>query len=231
MPEGLPAWFDESGYVILVVCSLVMAHEAYRALRYRRERYDGWFTVVGLLWGIGLGCKVAGIGPDVLRFWLADMGFPLLVSWALWEVVRGRRYKEVRRTATTEAQALAMFRRKIVSRQHTLIVAVLLSYCYELVSGLMAKMVNDAQPPGSNKVPVGEFDWFDMAAYTLGGLIGWWILVRWIKFVDGFTAAAADQDRQKVKWRDPVATQVRHDAELERRKRKRLRKPNTRRGR
>lgn len=231
MPSEMPAWFDESGYVILVVCGLVVAHELYRAVRYRFARHDGLFTAIGLLWGVGLGCKVAGIGPDVLRYWLADIGFPLALSWILWELVSRRRYDAARKAADTEVQALAVFRRKIVGRRHALIAAVLLSYCYELVSGMLAKVVNDSLPPGSAKVVVGEFDWLDIAAYTLGGVIGLLIIWRWLTFADSFAEGAATYDRQQVVWRDTQAVEARMNVERERRKLNRRRgKPYRRHG-
>ena len=124
MSEKSPAWFQALGYLFLAVCILLVVYSLYRAYRYRRFRYDALYHAVGLLWGVGLACKVAGFGPDLLRFWLADVGFPLLIGWTLWEVIRGRAHKRARRSITTHTQSLVLACRYVAERKRLLLVAV-----------------------------------------------------------------------------------------------------------
>lgn len=198
MPEDLPAWYNESGYVILVIALLMVAYEAYRAVRYRPERYPGAFMAIGLMYLVGLGCKVAGLGPEILRSWLSDLGFPMILSALLWDLFRGHQYKRAVKETVSRVRKLELFRIKVIGRRRALYVAVAVSYLYEIVSGSIAKAVNDAQPPGGDKAIVGEFDWYDIGAYTLGGMIGLLIIWRWLKFADTFSERAVQQDVARV---------------------------------
>jgi len=156
----IPAWISWIGYGMFVLAFLNLAYEARNTVRYRGSWYGFTLHVMVAIYLVGVALKATIIGPDWLRFHLADFGFPVMVASLL---LRGLRPGE------TLEEYLSRYRM-------LLLVALGLSIAYEISCGLLYYWRSDLTVVG-----VGRFDPIDVGLYALGTATGLWILSRWRK--------------------------------------------------
>lgn len=105
--------------------------------------------IITALYPLGLGSKMALVGPDFLRWHIADIGFPVMVGLVF---LRSRGYNP-NVTWRTIQQRIGF--------------GLVLSYGYEIAAGRMV-----ASLEGEKEIPyIGGFDWVDIVAYTIGAVL------------------------------------------------------------
>ena len=135
-----------SGYVFITLSLMFICYKLFVALR-SKSRVMALLSaiyIITALYPLGLGSKMALVGPDFLRWHIADIGFPVMVGLVF---LRSRGYNP-NVTWRTIQQRIGF--------------GLLISYTYEIAVGrIIASLEGD--------VPhIGGFDWLDMAAYTIG---------------------------------------------------------------
>jgi hypothetical protein len=138
----------------------------YRAIKGRGgQRLDALHWLLMWLYPLGMTLKLGMLGPWWLRWYLQDVGFPLVVAFVLWVIV-GRRMPEDGRAMSTWLRQL---RDKFAARMVVTGVGVLISIIYEIVAHFMVVAAERADPEAT--FLVGKFDPVDVACYVAGGLM------------------------------------------------------------
>ncbi|HKX24594.1 MAG TPA: hypothetical protein VJM46_05115 [Candidatus Saccharimonadales bacterium] len=159
----------------------------------RRINHLTWVLLA--LYPMGVGFKSAVIGPEFLRFHLSDIGFPVFVGFTLYHHFRSGFEKNNDRLGK---DLLADTAQALRHRRVTLVIGLLLSYGYEVFTGLLYSPRPDLEP-----WLVGAFDWWDIANYTLGAALCYTLLRMWgqrvsvVQTEQAVADAAAEEERRK----------------------------------
>lgn len=158
------------GWISLVVGGAAFAYNATQSVRSpnKFERLNHLSTSVALLYPVGMGFKLLQVGPEFARFHLTDIGFPVMLGMGLAFIVT---YVALRNPSLGKYDRYRVNHR---FRMPALLVALLLSYGYEAMVGYVYR-----SNPGISVSMVGNFDWADMAMYTLGAAIAFWSYRRY----------------------------------------------------
>lgn len=134
-----------------------------------------YFRLKSLLWAtealypLGMGFKLTLVGPDFVRFHLADLGFPAILAMILFvPMYRGYIRRGPLAGETEEEKTLEV----LTLRKFAIGMAVILSYAYEIFVGVIYAHTKMAV------TQVGNFDWIDIVAYTLSGTVVYVVLVK-----------------------------------------------------
>jgi hypothetical protein len=226
--EAFPGWFLKSAYMFYAFGALLVLVPLYQLVRGRANISEALYMVVMAAWPIGLAAKATETGPEIFRYWLADIGFPLAIGWALWDVywrlTRSRRNDYRPDFGGGYVGSIRKEMYMLSGRSYALVIGLVLSMLYEFILGGMAAKVNEGLPPGQRSV-VGEFDWLDVLMYICGLLCGLGLLLgrRWRVLRLVGLAAQMDAAQEAVGRR--TSARLRTDAQRDRRKTKR--KKNT----
>lgn len=162
---------------VAVICYLV--YDAYSIRRrLNKENFDhmsrrlSWlmfaYRLLAALYVIGNGFKFLVIGPQVIRFYLADFGFPAFVSATIGILLLHNVTGMGLSTANIVKRLAPKMLRWVIPS------ALMLSYTYESFMGYAHAVLGD-ELQGN---PIGTFDWWDILAYTLGAITAYLIMRR-----------------------------------------------------
>jgi hypothetical protein len=127
-----------------------------------------------VLYPLGIALKVGEVGPDWVRWYLADVGFPVVVGWAIAELIMlAHDTTPAKRLSERLRQHVRLLKVQLVG----LAVALLLAVLYELVIGHAAEAVRRTYP--DTHVYAGGFDWIDIACYVLGSVTAGGVFWYW----------------------------------------------------
>lgn len=134
--------------------------------------------VVAGLYAIGVAAKFSLFGPRLLRWYVSDIGFPVMLLLAFTAIMSGSARSGYRK-AKSETEYLELKLKATVSRFKLLAFALILSLKYELFTGWL---IPRAKNTGVQDGDIGEFDWLDILCYLIGSAIAAVILFhqRWI---------------------------------------------------
>lgn len=161
------------GLALAVIGAVLLAASV---LLYRTFRQDGWCREISsgmaavylviLLYPIGVACKGIEWGPQFMRYHLADVGFPVMIGWA-WTTFKRSRWSWPVGRNENETRYVQSINWIIAMRMYCSF-ALVLSYGYELLEGVLHAYVAPQFIRTHTHYPLGGFDWADMACYTLG---------------------------------------------------------------
>lgn len=119
------------------------------------------------MYGIGVLCKVLVIGPEFLRWYIADIGFPIAVGWCLAEISSVLSHRKVAAMSRREYTDWVLF-----NRQFMVVYAGILSIGYEFLTGFLYAR-SDLEVSR-----VGNTDPIDMLMYVVGAATALWFVRR-----------------------------------------------------
>ena len=132
---------------------------------YLGYRLLGCLGLVACLYPVSLGIKYGVIGPQWLRWHLADLLFTIMWGNVFqiihWHIVR-KRY-----AGTSSMDARIRFLAKMRSWRKSLVAALILALSYEVLSELVFVPLIG---PG---LLIGGFDLIDVICYVVGFVLGW----------------------------------------------------------
>lgn len=139
-------------------------YSAYRFIRFRKTSYADQLRIVDAivsLYVIGMGFKMGLIGHWFFRWYLPDIGFPAMEGFVFFWVVmmfvsRTERFRQM--------EVYEQWLRVVRYRRNTLVVALVMSYLYELATSGMY-----ALSQGHPVRYVGKTDPWGLVCYTVGG--------------------------------------------------------------
>lgn len=188
-PGTLPATII--GAIAAFVGAAFILHGVYYIGRRSRDKnalpgiLEAAAMTVGMLYLIGMGAKLTLIGPDFVRFYVGDIGFPVMTGYVLGHLASS--WTVWRHIHDEHAANDARFKRQMV----TLGIALVLSYGYELLVGWAYTSIS-----GTETALVGSFDPIDMLMYTIGaGAAALCYIFSWKesrKQIDEYLAAVAE---------------------------------------
>lgn len=160
----MPAWTHWMAVVYLPLSTIALLWFLWKAYACKELVHRMEFITYALatLYPMGVGFKLLVLGPQFLRFHLSDFGFPISLGVAL------GLHAAIRYTSPAARGDYVALTERLVAqlsvKRYMLIVALVLSYGYELFEGYFY-----AGPGKGTEVHlVGSFDWMDMLMYTLG---------------------------------------------------------------
>jgi hypothetical protein len=175
--------------------------------------------VIGACYPIGMFFKLLVIGPDFLRWHLADFGFSVAISLLIFHDTRSKTepdqfwpkshpWHKPGSTNRDPRPILRNLHEQYNDRKFYIVFCLVLSYLYEAVTGLLYRF------SGLEKVQfVGNFDLWDIFSYTLGAAIATLCLrvaMHWslgeIKAIDAEESVAR---RVQSAMRDPKPAKTR----------------------
>lgn len=160
------------GWFILAVGligGVVMSVKFITKRRYRFDRLTYGYFALMATYPIGLGFKLIGIGPDFVRFHLADIGFPLFAGWITTQFMEMGYMRSAKKYGES-ADSGHLLQTRVSLMKFGLIAGLLFSYAYESGIGYLYSRT-DVQAQY-----VGRFDIIDMVMYTLGAGAGFVML-------------------------------------------------------
>ena len=170
----------------LVLASLGLLWSMFHVIRsiIRRNPYeatDHSIVALSIVYAVGVMAKFAAIGPEFLRFYVSDIGFPvmLMMIWTIGADPRTRTRQHFANASYLDQLLLLKGYKKY--QGGVLVAALCLSYLYEVVMGMAVSVLAEsgAQNPG-----VGGFDWGDIAAYTVGAAVAALLLRTYSRALD-----------------------------------------------
>ncbi len=186
----LPEYVRIYGLVVVVGAGLfVVGYTLWRALVVRRwpNRYAFALGVILLAYPVGAGLKYGVIGPQWSRFYLADFGFPVAISYGMY-LQGARHYDDI----------LSRLR----WRQKTLVLGFVLSLGWEIFSWLASTSRDAAGGSSVDFDLTGGFDPIDVLMYFLGAGISIAIIEhqrRWYQRLIREDEVAAQRQRQAAR--------------------------------
>ncbi len=159
------------------------------------------------LYPLGVGCKMALLGPEFMRFYLSDIGFPVFLGYALFSFATRNREEPGTQNAVV---FLEDFLGVLRTRRAWLVAAICLSVLFELLMGLLFHL----RPDLKELRTVGDFDWWDVVAYCTGGGAGYVMLVvwsRWVRGAIGYQRQVQESVQQQARRRQQPKKKRRKD--------------------
>ena len=177
--------------------------------------------VVTVLYPLGFWLKLTVLGPAFLRWHLGDVGFPAFIG--MWMLSYHAQHFGFKEHAYTQFNAARQDYRWLDMKRRCVVIAVGLSYAYELFIGWVFRTFPEARDAGH----VGDFDWIDVAAYTIGGAVAYLCLTRALQHLKpgielemAREQAYLDEQRRLQSQQKSSAASKRRRAEGGRRKRR-----------
>ncbi len=135
--------------------------------------------LLGLLYTVGALTKFFALGPSWVRWHLADIGFPVMLL-LLMTLIKQLTMVPALADAKDDTAFLKLRLEINAARFKMLTFALVISVGYEVFTGLW--LVPRAKNKGMQNIPIGEFDWVDIACYVLGSVAAAAILSyqKWI---------------------------------------------------
>lgn len=175
---------------LLVVTVFIMATTAYVGFHPKSgpaHRFEYRLRFLAMIYGLGCVLKFMVLGPDFVRWHLADVGFPAMIV-AAYVALYGYWYKKIQ-PIEDYARAKRSLAEATVA-QFAAPIAVLISCAYEF-SAHAAQTSAQAGP-----VYVGRFDWVDIVCYVVGGLVVFFMARKHrLVMTDAFMKLAAAKAR------------------------------------
>lgn len=153
-------------YIFVHVVKIVQLHRNPQDRRYAILLLI--VKIIAALYPTGVLLKFSGFGPDWLRFYLADFGFPVFVAMTL-SALLGPRLIHFSDEKTLAVRYENIFL-DIRFKERMLLVAVVLSIAYEAIAGFI-HWVNDSRAEQVDMQGVGTFDVIDVVMYVLGAAV------------------------------------------------------------
>lgn len=149
--------------VVIVLFGYIIRNMAMSSSRYQRLQHV--VMLIEACYGAGVLMKFTEVGPAFIRYHLSDVGFPAMVSRALfWALMFAYRNVYARKHASRVPESgVAGMAATVLPRQASVVLAVLVSCAYEVFVGWLYDR------SGLEVKLVGDFDWIDIAAYAIGG--------------------------------------------------------------
>lgn len=172
--SGIPEWMSVAATIAAPVIGLGFLWMLTKVfLRFRKRHYaeviEQSITLLTWIYAIGVILKMSGLGPEFGRYYLADIGFPVVLIYVASLFLESRLKYEDR---STEDKLLRSDMQYAKNRLKLVPVALGIAICYELLAGYINR---SAEAP----VPyIGDFDWIDVLMYIVGsaataGLLLW----------------------------------------------------------
>lgn len=168
-----------STFITFIVMKRFIHHVRHRELVVNRPEYLLYF--LACTYAFGASAKILGIGPELLRFYVADFAFPavlvifLSVPSMLWS--SNGQGKTIRHDSSVN-----VITANIRFANHRMLAAAA-AFCicltYEIVSHLNINHSTDQASTYEQIIgsAVGGFDWIDVLMYALGALVV--VIVLW----------------------------------------------------
>lgn len=163
----LPAWAPFAAMIFAIFVAVVIIWMTIQTIQHFRRSHvalaiDNIIVLVAYCYGLGVSLKLASIGPEFARYYLADIGFPVMLVLFM-SVLSSyvRRYDD----KSTEDLRIRSARLHDVARLWLVPVAFTVSLGYELFSGLVHARADGPVPY------IGNFDWLDVVMYAIGSLV------------------------------------------------------------
>ncbi|HET9412375.1 MAG TPA: hypothetical protein VFO38_06090 [Candidatus Saccharimonadales bacterium] len=178
----IPDWIRFYGGLVIAIASALHGAfcvvQAVRSLgRSRYEWLERLFWVTISLYGLGTGLKFAQVGPEWVRWHMGDIGFPLFAAVIFSRGVAARfswdRSMPKLERAERAVQYGGVWRRGAL-------IGFVVSVGYEVLAGAIIFKLKQENPDSKEELGVGGFDWWDIAHYGLGALIGWTLWNMWL---------------------------------------------------
>ena len=185
-----------AGYAMVAAGMGIAFANVYQAIKKRKTLHvvRHGLMVVTSFYPLGVGCKMALWGPEFFRFYLADIGFPLFVGYALYEWSVQRRDTPVQTKSSHPLEEWVTYCRL---RRSTLVAGFVISLLFEAAWGVLMWQ----HPEALELELAGGFDLWDVASYIIGtalGLCMLWVLRGWI---DEAKRYVEEEKRQKAQTR------------------------------
>ncbi len=163
-----------AGYGVLVIGAVMFLYNGYKALRspFGKRMYRLTWVLLAL-YPLGVACKGIAFGPLFFRYHLSDIGFPVFVATVLF---RHFRMSFEKGNATLGHNDMADLAQWLRQYRVALIIGLVVSYSYEGFCGLLWHLKPDVMAEAGL---IGDFDWDDIANYTLGAAVCYWLLTVW----------------------------------------------------
>lgn len=205
LPEPIrpaAAWVFLAGSIAFAIAVIYITARGVRSFRRPSQRYlavNDFIHAIAWLYPVGMLLKFSGFGPDFLRYWLGDVGFPVFIASMFVSLMMRR----VDRVDPAKDYAMWLRDRRSFTTLNlwALGVAFLLSLGYEVMTGVM----NATGPEGysSHDFGIGSFDPIDVLMYAIGsGLAAWcWLYLRRL-FENGLAAELEYQQKAAQQKRE-----------------------------
>lgn len=161
------------------------------------EASDKALRIVALLYGIGVSAKFAELGPEFLRWYVGDIGFPVAFMMLLTSIAAKNHDELVANKYSSDLECWQSARHLANVRIVTTIVMFGVSVAYEVFAGFIVARIESAgvQNPG-----IGSFDWLDVVMYAFGSLVAVVILLlqrKRISLVETYLRSIPEQKQEQ----------------------------------
>lgn len=166
MYDFFPEWVVVAANVaIYVLIAAMVGVLVMIAVKLKSKNYIAAFMIASnsfvLIYACGNAFKVAAVGPEFARYYLADIGFAPAIAFILFGL-----YEIATTRNSIGTTSIDRANRFLKNNRYKMVVGFftfLLSVGYEWISGFAVDQLGD-----KSSAPVGHFDWLDIAAYALG---------------------------------------------------------------
>lgn len=117
--------------------------------------------LIAMIYPIGVGFKIVQVGPEFVRFYVADIGFPVFFGLAYGEYIAYQATRDKAGQPVLDRYSKSRITHRAKTR--AMVIALAISYGYEILTGYIYR-----SNPDVSVSLVGNFDWVDMLMYTLG---------------------------------------------------------------
>jgi hypothetical protein len=165
-------WAQVVLQVIVAIAVVWCGFKLYQIARYKKNAYAALNAGIGILvafYFIGVISKVGEFGPEFVRYHLGDIGFPVATAGILLSISQLRAGPTSR--SMSDLERFTYHRDQASGWMKFIVIGLVLAYAYEIVVPAILYGIADQKGITEN-LPVGNFDWLDMLAYTLGATLG-----------------------------------------------------------
>jgi len=166
MYDFFPEWVVIAANVaIYVLIAAMVGVLVMITVKLKSKNYIAAFMIASnsfvLIYACGNAFKVAAVGPEFARYYLADIGFAPAAAFVLFGL-----YEIATMRNSIRASSMDRANRFLKNNKYKMVVGLftfLLSIGYEWISGFAVDQLGN-----KSSTAVGHFDWLDIAAYALG---------------------------------------------------------------
>jgi hypothetical protein len=156
-----------AGCALLAIGAAMFLYHGFRAVTAPfGQRIDRLTKVLLALYPLGVGCKAVALGPLFFRYHLSDIGFPVFAAAMFF-------HPDEQAPEQSQMDYMLQWLRH---RKITVVIGLVASYGYEAFTGVMWRVQHDVM---AEVKLIGNFDWVDMANYTLGAAACYTLLIIW----------------------------------------------------
>ncbi len=213
-------WVFFIGFVLFSIAIIYRLWSAIKRFRLRSGLYNAYHDLVcaiGYCYGAGLFLKFSGFGPDWLRWWLGDFGFPVALALIFMSRVEAKYTKN--ETSLSYAEWIIDRIMYIKTALRMLVVTYLLSVGYEVMCGVI-NMIGERNGVTLTDFGIGGFDPVDVLMYSLGAGLAAFIWLKSLKLLQRervyVTEREAQLEKQKREQRAKAGTGARKYAKKRR---------------